>query len=216
MPCERSGFTFPILVRTVLIYLILVFSIRLTGKRQVGEMQLSELITAFLISEVAAAPLSDTDIPLVYAVLPILILTCLEIVISFATTKSPLLKRFFEPPPTVLIAGGKLNQHAMKKQRITLDEMISALRLKDVADLSSLDFCFLEHNGQLSSFTAEDHLTLPVVVDGEVHPHFLSILGRDEGWLRARLATDKRKQETLFLMMTDGNTVHYIEKEKTP
>ena len=61
MPCERSGFTFPILVRTVLIYLILVLSIRLTGKRQVGEMQLSELITAFLISEVAAAPLSEIE-----------------------------------------------------------------------------------------------------------------------------------------------------------
>ena len=178
-------------------------------------MQLSELITAFLISEVAAAPLSDTDIPLVYAVLPILILTCLEIVISFATTKLPLLKRFFEPPPTVLIAKGKLNQHAMKKQRITLDEMISALRLKEMADLSQVDFCFLEHNGQISAFTAEDGLTLPVVVDGEVHPHFLSILGRDEGWLRARLAADKRKQDALFLMITDGNAVHYIEKEKT-
>ena len=205
---------FPILIRTVLIYLILVFSIRLTGKRQVGEMQLSELITAFLISEVAAAPLSDTDIPLVYAVLPILILTCLEIIISFATTKSPLLKRFFEPPPTVLIAKGKLNQHAMRKQRITLDEMISALRLKEVADLSKIRYCFLEHNGQLSSFTAEDGLFLPVVVDGEVHSHFLSILGRDEGWLKARLASDKRNRRALFLMITDGNTVHYIEKEK--
>ncbi len=205
---------FPILIRTLIVYLVLVLSIRLTGKRQVGEMQLSELITAFLISEVAAAPLSDIDIPLLYAILPILILACLEIVISFATTKSPAFQRLFEPPPTVLIAQGKLNQHAMKKQRITLDEMLSALRLKEVADIAQIEYCFLEHNGQLSSFTAEDRLTLPVVVDGKVHRHFLDILGKDELWLNARLTADKRKAERLFLMTTDGKTAYYIEKTK--
>ena len=59
---------FPVLIRTLIIYITLIASIRLTGKRQVGEMQLSELITAFLISEVAASPLADPDIPLVYGV----------------------------------------------------------------------------------------------------------------------------------------------------
>ncbi len=205
---------FSILIRTLIVYLVLVVSIRLTGKRQVGEMQLSELITAFLISEVAAAPLCDNDIPLVYAILPILVLTCLEIAISFLTTKCPLIQRFFEPPPTVLIAKGKLNQHAMKKQRITLDEMLCALRLKDVSDLSQVDYCFLEHNGQLSAFTSEDGLTLPVVVDGKIHRHFLDILGRDEAWLKARLTADKRKLGRLFVMSTDGNTAYYIEKTK--
>jgi uncharacterized membrane protein YcaP (DUF421 family) len=205
---------FAILIRTLIVYLVLVISIRLTGKRQVGEMQLSELITAFLISEVAAAPLSDTDIPLVYAVLPILVLTCLEIAISFLTTKSPVIQRFFEPPPAILIARGKLNQHAMKKQRITLDEMLCAQRLKDIADLSQVDFCFLEHNGQLSAFVKGDGLTLSVVVDGKIRPHYLTALGRDEAWLRARLAADQRKLSRLFVMSTDGNTAYYIEKTK--
>ena len=205
---------FTILIRTLIVYLILVVSIRLTGKRQVGEMQLSELITAFLLSEVAAAPLCDNDIPLVYAILPILILTCLEITISYITTKSPVIKRFFEPPPTVLIAKGKLNQHAMKKQRITLDEMLCALRLQDVADLSQVEYCFVEHNGQLSAFLKEDGLTLPVVVDGKIHPHFLDILGRDEAWLKSRLTADKRRLDRLFVMSTDGNTAYYIEKSK--
>lgn len=94
---------FPVLIRTLIIYITLIASIRLTGKRQVGEMQLSELITAFLISEVAASPLADPDIPLVYGVVPILLLISLEIVISFVTTKSVILKRMFAPPPTVLI-----------------------------------------------------------------------------------------------------------------
>ncbi len=205
---------FPILIRTALIYIILIASIRLTGKRQVGEMQLSELITAFLISEVAAAPLSDPDIPLLYAALPILLLVSLEIIISFVTTKSPLFKRFFDPPPAVLISGGKLNLHALEKQRLSADELLGSLRLKDVADISGLAFCFLEHNGQISAFGKADGLTLPVIIDGKENPHFLKLLGRDEAWLRARLAAEKKRKEDIFLLTTDGTQVHYIEKEK--
>ncbi len=205
---------FTILIRTFIVYIILIASIRLTGKRQVGEMQLSELITAFLISEVAAAPLSDPDIPLIYAVLPILLLVSLEIIISFIITKSLLFKKILEPPPTVIISNGKLNLHALNKQRLTADELISSLRLKDISDISELSFCFLEHNGQLSAFTKSDQLALPVVVDGKTNTHFLKLLGKDEKWLAARLTADKRKAEDLFLMTTDGNRFHYIEKEK--
>ena len=176
-------------------------------------MQLSELITAFLISEVAAAPLSDTDIPLLYAILPILLLMSLEIVISFLITKLPLFKRLFEPPPTVLIANGKLNLHALKKQRLTADELISALRLNNAPDLGQLRFCFLEHNGQISSFTSEDPITFPIVVDGRIHPNYLKLIKKDEAWLRARLISDKQPLNSLFLMLSDGNTVRYIHKE---
>ena len=205
---------FPILLRTLILYITLVFSIRLTGKRQVGELQLSELTTAFLISEVAAAPLSDPDIPLIHAILPILALVSLEILVSFLITKLPLLKRLLEPPPTVLIDRGKLNLHAMQKQRLTADELLSALRQKDVADLSQLEYCFLEQNGQISAFEKQDALTLPVVVDGQIYRHFLSLLSRDEAWLRTRLLADKHRLDDLFLVLSDGNTVRYYERKQ--
>ena len=206
---------FPILTRTFLVYLVLILAIRLTGKRQVGEMQLSELITAFLISEVAATPLSDPDVPLLYAIVPILLLITVEIIVSFVTTKSSLFKRLFDPPPTVLIEGGKLNVPALAKQRLSVDELLSSLRLKDVADISTLSYCFLEHNGQISAFKGADGLTLPVVVDGKENTRFLKLLGKDTAWLKKRLRADKKKMENIFLMTTDGQTAFYVEKEET-
>lgn len=204
---------FTLFFRTVIIYLFLILSLRLTGKRQVGQLQLSELITAFLISEVAAAPLSDPDVPLLYALVPILLLSCLEVMISFFITKSALCRRMFESPPAVLIADGKLNLHAMAKQRLTPDELIGALRQKDVADLTSLRYCFLEQGGQISAFTAEDVITFPVVVDGKMHPKYLELIGRDETWVKNRLRADKKKMKDVFLLLTDGKSLHYIMKE---
>lgn len=205
---------FPVLIRTLIIYIVLVASIRLTGKRQVGEMQLSELITAFLISEVAASPLADPDIPLVYGIVPILLLISLEIVISFVTTKSVTLKRMFAPPPTVIIKNGKLDLKALGKQRISAEELISSLRLKDIGNISDLNFCFLEHNGQISVFKSNDPLSLPLITDGNINTNSLSLIGKDEAWLRARLKSDKRRLGDIFLMTSDGNSAYYVEKEK--
>lgn len=60
-----------IFTRTIIIYIFLVIAMRLTGKRQIGELQLSELITALLLSELAASPIINNNIPLSYALVPI-------------------------------------------------------------------------------------------------------------------------------------------------
>ena len=59
-----------VFLRTVIIYLILTSSMRLMGKRQIGELEVSELIVTFMLSELAAMPVADTGIPLLFSVVP--------------------------------------------------------------------------------------------------------------------------------------------------
>ncbi len=205
---------FTIIIRTIIIYIFLLLAMRLSGKRQVGELQLSELITAFLISEVATTPLTDPDMPILYALIPIMILLSLEVSVSYITTKSVAIKRMFEPPPTVLIGKGKLNLYELKKQRLTADELISSLRLNNVADINAVEYCFLEHNGQISSFTKDDALALPVIVDGRIHNGHLKLLGRNEDWLKARLREQKTDMSEVFIGTSDGNILTVFAKEK--
>lgn len=68
-----------IVIRLSIIWALLVFVVRLMGKRQIGEMQMSEFITAFMLSELAAMPVADTGIPLLFSVVPILMLGAYEI-----------------------------------------------------------------------------------------------------------------------------------------
>ena len=55
-----------ILIRLVIVYVLLTLTVRFMGKRQIGEMQMSELVVAFMLSELAAMPITDTGIPLLY------------------------------------------------------------------------------------------------------------------------------------------------------
>ena len=109
------------LIRVLIIYVLLVLAIRTTGKRQIGELEISELVSAFLISEIASAPIGNQEIPLSFAILPILTIISLEIIISFLNTRSAFMKKLFLGSPIILIKRGKLQQKELSKARMSIE-----------------------------------------------------------------------------------------------
>ena len=78
-----------VLIRTFIIYISLIAVMRIMGKRQLGELEISDLVTTFLISEIASLPITDTEIPLSHAIIPIIVLLSLEVSISTLLSKFP-------------------------------------------------------------------------------------------------------------------------------
>ena len=68
--------------RTVIVYVAVITAMRLMGKRQLGELQPAELVTTFLISNVASICIDEPDLPLAASIVPIFLLTALEILNS--------------------------------------------------------------------------------------------------------------------------------------
>lgn len=60
--------------RTVILYALIIVGIRLMGKKQVGELEPTELVFAMLISDLAAVPMQDFGIPLLFGLIPIVTL----------------------------------------------------------------------------------------------------------------------------------------------
>ena len=77
-----------IFARTLIIYILLMITMKMMGKREIGELDVTELVGALLVSEIAAIPIDDPDLPLLNAIIPITFLLSLEILISFIKTKS--------------------------------------------------------------------------------------------------------------------------------
>ena len=139
-----------IFIRTLIIYVILVFTMRILGKRQLGELEVSELITTILLSEIASLPIANQDIPLSYAIIALITIMSFEVSASFLTSKFPSLKNILSSPPSTLIYKGKINQKELEKNRISPEELISELRLKNITDISHVEYAILEQNGLLS------------------------------------------------------------------
>lgn len=215
-----------ILIRTIIIYIILILVMRMTGKRQIGELQVSEFVTALMLSELAVQPITNINIPLFYAIMPILTLISFEIIISYLVAKSKLFKKLFEGEPSFIIRHGALDQNELIKQRISMDEFIGELRQKDISDINDVNYAILEQNGKLSVFpksrvkavtaadlsvnTSEDGIAFPIVMDGDINFLNLKLVGRNELWLIERLAERKIKTDNVFLFTVDDNGNEYL------
>lgn len=208
-----------VLFRTLVIYLSLIAIMRFMGKRQLGELEISDLVTTLLLSEIASLPITNMDIPLSHALLPLLTLTALEVVLSGALLKIPLLKRVLAIRPAILVRDGKPDRAALRSVRISSEELLSQLRQKDVTDPHEVAYAILEPNGQISvvkratarQATTQELGVTPtecgmmhlVLCDGVVNSRNLSMAGKDERWLSEILGAHKLTPDDVFLLMVD-------------
>lgn len=223
-----------VLIRTTIIYMLLIITMRLTGKRQIGDLQISELVITFMVSELATIPIQDLSVPLSYSVFPIVLLLCYEIIVSFLNLKVPFLKKLFAGNPNILICRGKLNQKELKKARIGINEFLGELRVKNIGDISQVDYAILEQDGQLSVFLKKDNQPVSVndfknfenshcnegichaiIVDGEINESNLKLCQKNTLWLEKYLSKHNYNVKNIFLFtVNDNNDINIIMKEK--
>jgi len=206
-----------IFIRTIIIYLLLSLLLKIMGKRQIGELEVQELVSTLLISEIASIPIGDNDVPLMAAIIPILFISCLEILISALKNKWHGLKRVVEGVPVYIIYRGHVIEEALEQNRISINEVITEMRIQGIASLEEVYYGILEQNGKLSLIENKDSdkYAHSIVIDTVVEEKTLTMLGYNDEWLNSRLRDKGAKLGEVFLMtVKDDGTVNIIRKEK--
>lgn len=139
-----------VLIRSVMLYILVIFAVRLMGKRQLGELQPSELVITILVSNIATLPIEDVDIPIMVGVTPILVLVCFEVIISWADMHFPKLRRLISGSPKIVVRGGCIERDILKELRFSVDDLLMALRSKDIFDLDEVQYAIVETTGSIS------------------------------------------------------------------
>lgn len=210
-------FTTSIFIRTIIIYVILNVMLKVMGKRQIGELEVNELVTTLLISEIGALPISDTNIPLLPSIIPILFIASAEVLISIIKNKSAILKRAIEGEPVYIIYKGSLKQKALADNRISINEVLTAMRTQGIADITDVRYAILEQNGKLSFLKTSDspNIATPIVIDTKPDENNLRESGYSREWLNKQLAERDLSLKDIFLLtVNESGAINIIEKEK--
>ena len=205
-----------IVIRSAIIYFMLMIFLRIMGKRQIGELDVSELVCTLLISEIAAIPIDDPDIPLLNAVIPSMLILSAEILISTLKNKSERLKRAFEGVASYIIYKGRLLQNALRDNRMSVNELLSQLRAQGVGSIDEVYYAAVEKSGSLSVLKrGESELAHTIIIDGSIIEENLNSLGYNEIWLEKRLKERSAKRGDIFLMtVTDDGQIGIIMKDR--
>ena len=219
-----------ILFRTIVIYLVLLLTMRCMGKRQVGELEVSDLVITLLISDVATIPLTDTDIPLLHAIVPIITLLAFEVTTSMLIACFPRMKNILTVRPSTLIKKGEFCQKEMRDSRISTDELVGELRQQGITDLSEVEYAILEQNGRLTviqkarfrppsaeelGVQVKESGIYHIVVDkGVQNQHAMKELGLSNNKLTELLASRHLSLKEVYLMMiSDSGEIRTVRKD---
>lgn len=209
-------------IRTVILYIVVIFALRLMGKRQIGELSPSELVVTILISDLAAIPMQDPGISILNGIIPILSLLCLEIIISTILLKSKLARKVFVGSSSILIDNGKINKKEIRRMRITVDELVEELRLKDFPDISLVKYAILETNGKISIIPYPEYantrscvMPITLISDGKLNSESLQEIDRGKDWIEHQLkkhGVNRVNQVLLMQFIPSENRVVFFAK----
>ena len=158
-------------------YIVVIFTMRVMGKKNLGEFQPSDLVSTILISNLTSIVIEEPHLPVAYSISSILIIMSLEVIISVWVKKSDRFAHISQGKSVILIRDGIINQKAMKELRFSVDDILEALRSKDIFYIEEALLAIVETNGTINVYKDPNANTnikkdiipaLPVIIDGRI------------------------------------------------
>lgn len=219
-------------IRALIIYFFIIIAVRLMGKRQVGELKPHELVITILLSAIAVIPLEENSMPLANCLVPIMLFISLEILVAALSMKSLKFRNLIQGRPIFIIRKGKLDQKKLRELRFTVDDIVDALRQKDIFDLSEVEDAIIETNGSISVLpkaenkpltpadvgisVEEKGMPIAIVMDGKPVNEYFNECKIKDSEIELILQTQNRDVKKIMLLTIDDNgNTYLIDKENT-
>ena len=166
--------------RALILFLVVFIVIRLMGKRELSKVQPFELAIIVMISDLASGPMSSRDMSTFSGIIPIIALLIIYIVVTLILQSSVKTEQVLCGKPSLVIFKGKLIEEEVKRQQLTIEEIMEQLREKDIFKIQDTAYALLETSGKLNAVKKTDvcgQMPLNVVSEGEYLENNMKILG---------------------------------------
>ena len=173
-----------------------------------------------MIGEIATIALQDTSIPIIYSIVSIVSVVFLEVILSYLQMLSLTFRKFIDGSPIIIIQNGKFIMKALKKEKLTINDVLESLRSNGDFDLSQIQYAILECNGKVSVIpkgqSNPPKIPVSLIIDGEISRDGLKIAQKDINWLLNKLRESKihsQKEVAYAYLDTNSKFNYQLKKE---
>ena len=142
------------IVRTLLVgflaYATLVAFLRVSGKRTLAKLNAFDLVVTVALGSTLAATVLQESVALAEGAAGLALLILAQFLVTFTSVRSRAFARAVRSEPTLLARDGRLCDRAMRRERITTGEALSAVRAGGGASIEQVETLILESDGNLS------------------------------------------------------------------
>ena len=147
-----SGWTglFRTAILAVLGYLTVQLVLRTASKRTLSKMNMADFVVTIAFGSILASMILLTDVAFTQGLVALVTLIVAEYAFTWALARSGRLRRLVVSKPTILYYGGEFLTERMRRERVTRDEILFAVRMNGAASLDDILAVILETDSSLS------------------------------------------------------------------
>jgi len=142
-----------LVLRTAFVFLLILVITRSVGRRELSSMEPLDLILLVVMGDLIQQGVTQSDNSLTGTTVVLATLAVLIVATTYLSFRFQRLRPLLEGEPIVLIADGELRRHALRRQRITVDEVIAEARQAQIGSLDDVRYAVLETSGKISFVT---------------------------------------------------------------
>ncbi|HHU64221.1 MAG TPA: DUF421 domain-containing protein [Clostridiales bacterium] len=141
---------FVVIIRSFISFFSLLILVRIMGKQQVSELTFFDYIVGITIGSIASTLSVQVNQNTLATLVGMAMWILLPLLLAFLCLHIVWIRKMVEGEATVVIENGKILDNNLKKVRISIDDLLSQLRVQGVFDITDVEFALLETNGRLS------------------------------------------------------------------
>lgn len=137
-------------IRATVLFLFVFMLTRILGRRELSSLEPFDLILLIVIGDAIQQGLTQDDYSVTGAMIVVGVFAVLQVTISVLSYYVPLLRPALEGEPIVLVENGKALERNMRRERITLEELMVEVRQQQLGSLEDVQWAVLETSGKVS------------------------------------------------------------------
>jgi uncharacterized membrane protein YcaP (DUF421 family) len=139
-----------VVLRAAVVFVLIFVVTRVVGKRELSSLEPFDVILLVVIGDLVQQGVTQSDYSLTGAILAILTITLLTVGTTYLNFKLRSLRSLLEGEPVVLIERGTLIERNLRRERLTVHELVAEARQQSIASLDDVEWAVLETNGKIS------------------------------------------------------------------
>ena len=138
-------------LRAATVYVFLLLAMRLSGKRQLGQMSSFDIVVLLMLSNIVQNAMIGNDNSVVGGLIGATTILVLNYGMARLTVSGKRASRFLEGGPTVLVHNGHVIAANLKRELLSHEELVAALRRQGILSIDEVHIAVLEETGAITA-----------------------------------------------------------------
>lgn len=144
-----------LIVRGTAVYWFLFVLFRFVLRRDAGSVAVADIMLLVLIADASQNAMSGGYQTLADGAVVVLTLAAWNYLLDWVSYRSPAMRRVLQPAPLVLVRDGQVLRANLRRELVTMDELMAAMRLQGIDNIALVKSARMEADGLITAIRVD-------------------------------------------------------------